>query len=136
MFLVSSPKGPYRHTHVLLITLQNITLALIGQPTFLCDGIPVLSAHKEVFDGVTSYKINLDSYFATMVFKAFSQPIDTGYNYMDFFVFLVVALLFSIIFCCWCACGCFRIWVYWEPNWATYTFLRVPLYVPQFLLHL
>ena len=61
MFLKYLPKGPCRPSYVLLITFQSVTLVPVDNSTFLCDGVFVLWAYNKVFDGVSSFNINIDS---------------------------------------------------------------------------
>ena len=56
MLLMSFPKGPCRLSYILLITFQPAKPVPIDYSTFLCDAVLVLGGHKQVFDGVSTFK--------------------------------------------------------------------------------
>ena len=103
MFLASLPKVSCRFTNVFLITLQPVTLVPIGYSTLLCNGVLVLRGNKGVFDGVSSFKINMDSHFRTYVFKMFTEPLGVRYHHM---IFLSLLLLLTCFGCGCYTCGC------------------------------
>ena len=67
VYLELFPKSTCRFTFV--IQLVTCTYSL---PHFLCDLFPVLGGHQEVPDGVTSFKMNLDSHLTTNILEAFT----------------------------------------------------------------
>ena len=74
MFLEPFPRGPYRFSYVLLITLQPVTLIPVYYFTLLCDVILVLGGHQEVLLVLPPLKWTWTSIVPQILLKLSLEP--------------------------------------------------------------
>ena len=130
MSLEPFPKGPCRFPYVLLITLQPITLVPVNYSIPLCDVIPILGSHQQVFDGVVFLEVDLDPNFARNVHEVSLEPFVYGTTiWMLMWLLLLLWLLVFFGTDWYCICGCCWFGVYLRPKRDTYTLVRAFLYV-------
>ena len=75
MFLETFQEGPCRFPPCIPHHTPICHILPVGYSTFLCDVIPILGSHQEVFDGAASLEVNLDPNFATNVLKLLFIPL-------------------------------------------------------------
>ena len=95
VFLEPYPKGLGRFPFVLLITLQPVKPLPVNYSNFLCDVIPILRDHQEVFNCVVSLKVDLASHFTTNVPETLTKTFCIGYHHIDVIV-VVVTVVFGV----------------------------------------
>ena len=100
MFLEPFTKSPCQFTYALLLATHLVTLGPADYPTLLSDLIPVFGSHKEISDGVASFKMFLDPNLATYILEAVTKPLDVWDHHVDVTVFvitIVVSLVYVVV---------------------------------------
>ena len=93
MFLEPLSKSSRGFTNIFLITVYPATLKPVDDPTLFEDWIFILGGHQEVFDGLTSFEINLYTMFVTGLLEALTHTFVIGYHHVGLWLFLL--LVFS-----------------------------------------
>ena len=82
MFFVSFTKGHGGFPYVFIITCHAPTLIPVDGITLGDHGVFVLGGDQEVFDGVATFEVHLDTIPTTDLFDTFTKTLCVGYNYM------------------------------------------------------
>ena len=100
MFLEPFLESPCQFIYALLLTTHLVTLEPVDNSTFLSGLISVFGCHKEVLDGIASFKICRDPDLATYILEAFAKSLGVWDHHVDFpfiFVTIVVSLMYAVI---------------------------------------
>ena len=79
-----SPKSSWGLSYIFLITLHPATFVTVDDPTLLQHRIFVLWGHQEVFDGYTSFKVDLNPIVAAFLLYTLTQPLVVWHSYVWF----------------------------------------------------
>ena len=84
VFLEPLTKGSSGLSYIFLITLHPTTFVTVDEPTFLHHRIYVLWGHQEVFNGYTSFEVDLYPIVTASLLYTFTQPLVIRYSYVGF----------------------------------------------------
>ena len=84
MFFLPLFKGSSWLPSILIITLGPATLEPVHNITFLSYCFPLLWEHQKILQSAPSFKMDLDTIFATDGFVAFTQTLWIRYHYVTF----------------------------------------------------
>ena len=84
VFLEPLTKSSWGLSYVFHISLHPATFVTVDDPTLLQHRILVLWGHQEVFDGYTSFKVDLNPIVAAFLLNTLTQSLVIWYCYVGF----------------------------------------------------
>ena len=97
MLLEPLSKCPGGFPYIFFITPHPMTFISVDDSTFLQYRIFVLWSHQEVFDGITSFKVDLHSMFVACSLDVFIQPFVIWQHYAWILVVLLIICIAIVI---------------------------------------